>query len=231
MEISVHGDGDDREPVLVVLGWGNHPGQANVAWLIDGLVAAGREVHAATLPTNASSFERAYMRPLASYVADRTFDAVVAHSLGGLVTATLDWDVRRVYLSPWWGVREGVQSAVFRALAALPTSRPLVPAAGSVGDISEPTPRETTRLSPTFVREVRRAQASLPAFRPDSTVFCSLTDAIVSVAAIGERTPAANLRVYDGGHEFFSSTGRAAVLDDVVAALRDGPAAVAGAST
>jgi hypothetical protein len=224
MEFSVHGEGD---PLLFVLGWGNHPGQANVAWLLDELAAAGFEVHAATIPTNASSFERAFVAPLESYAADREFDAVLSHSTGGLAVAHLDWDVRRVYLSPWWGLKPGVQAMLLPWFAKLPTDRPILPAGdASVGDIEEPEPREDHGLSPAFVREIRRAQASLPEFRDGSVVFCTLTDELVSVPAIGERTPASNLRVYDGGHECFSSTGRESVVEDVVAALRDGAAAV-----
>jgi hypothetical protein len=226
MEFSVHGDGD---PLLCVLGWGNHPGQANVAWLLDELAAAGFEVHAATIPTNASDFEAAFVEPLESYAADREFDAVLSHSTGGLAVAHLDWDVRRVYLSPWWGLQPGVQALVLPWFAKLPTDRPVLPAGdASVGDIEEPEPREDHGLSPAFVREVVWAQRSLPEFRAGSTVFCTLTDELVSVPAIGERTPARNLRVYDGGHECFSSTGRETVLADVVAALRGGPNAVSG---
>jgi len=228
VKFSVHGEGT---PLLFVLGWGNDPSQDNVAWLLDALADAGYEVHAATIPTNVSSFEREYRQPVESYAADREFDAVLSHSTGGLVVAHLDWDVRRVYLSPWWGVKPGLQSLFLPWFAKLPTSERLLPsgAEDAVGDIEESTPREGPGgLSPAFAREIQRAQSSLPPFREGSTVFCTLTDELVSVPAIGERTPAANLRVYDGSHEFFSSFGREDVFEDVLAALTDGPGAVSG---
>jgi hypothetical protein len=78
-------------------------------------------------------------------------------------------------------------------------------------------------VSPAFLRAIRGAQRSLPPFHSDDVVFYSPTDRVVDVRAIGERTPAANLVPYDGGHEFFASEARERTFSNVVRALEDGP--------
>lgn len=234
MRFTVHGDdvlGDaERTRLLFVMGWGNTPDQAPVAWLLSELVDAGYVVHAAEIPTNVTSFEAEYLRPVARYARERGFDRLLAHSTGGLVVPFLRTDARRVYLSPWWGVRSGVQSALLPRFARLPTSRRLLPTSvdpEALGAYADPrADRDPGGLSPTFAREILRAQRSLPTFREGSVVFCSLSDRVVSVRAVGDRAPARNVRLYDGGHEFFASRNRADILTDVTAALDRGPEAL-----
>ena len=79
---------------------------------------------------------------------------------------------------------------------------------------------------PAFLRTIVDAQERLPPIRADAVVFCSLQDRVVGVGAIGARTPAARTVLYDGGHEFFSSSGREDTVEAVLAALAEGPDAV-----
>ncbi|MFC7137116.1 hypothetical protein ACFQRB_12945 [Halobaculum litoreum] len=114
-------------------------------------------------------------------------------------------------------------------LGALPTSRELVSVEAdrdTLGALAEPSAREANALAPSFVREIRRAQASLPAAGDEAVAFCTLTDGLVGTDAIGERLPADRIRLYDGGHECFASPDREAIVADAVAALREGPSAL-----
>jgi hypothetical protein len=224
--------GADRT-LLFVLGWGSEPDHEGVDWLL-GRLADAYAVHVAVLPPRLTDFESDYRRPLERYVTGRNVDAVLAQGAGGLVAAFLPIDARRVYLSPFWGFSlRGYAGLVFPLVRRLPFATRILPAvmdAESLGDLKPTAEAAASResVSPSFVREVYRAQSSLPSFRRGSTVFCSLSDPNVSLRTIGERAPAAAVRLYDGGHEFFSSSGREAVVDDVSAALRAGPAAVEG---
>ena len=228
--IAVRGRGED---LLFVLGWGNEPEHEHVSWLIDRLVDAGYRVHAVQLPTNGWNFASQFVAPVRAYVEERDFEVALSHSTGGLAAAHLDAGLRHVFLSPWWGTepRGGVESLVAPYVLKVPTVRPLVPVRydpAAVGDLK--TDANATgapdAISPAFLRTVVDAQESLPPFDPADVVFCSLSDAVVSVRAIGRRTPAANLRPYDGGHEFFASSSREKVLPDVLATLDRGPDAI-----
>ena len=230
LRIAVRGRGED---LVFVLGWGNDTEHEHVSWLIDRLVEDGYRVHAVQLPTNGWDFEAQFVDPVRSYVADRDFDVALSHSTGGLVAAHLDSDLRHVFLSPWWGTEPGpgFESLVMPAFLRLPTARPFfeierdISAVGNLKFVAE-FEDGPNALSPAFLRTVIRAQEALPPFDADDAVFCTLTDEIVSVRAIGERTPAANLRAYDGGHEFFASSTRGVVLPDVLAVLERGPDAI-----
>ncbi|WP_435064971.1 hypothetical protein [Halobaculum sp. EA56] len=232
MEFTVHGDADGG-PLCLVLGWGNAPNQPAVRWLLDALGDAGFRTHAAEIPTTVTSFEDEYLRPLSEYVADAPdFTATLSHSTGGLIAAHAirrgDLPGRAVHLSPWWGLHPS-QRIPFRILGRIPTSRALISTESDpnvLGDLADAGSREDTGLAPSFVREIRRGQASLPAAGPEEVAFCTLTDGLVGTDAIGERLPAERIRLYDGGHECFASSGRDAVIDDAVAALREGPAAL-----
>lgn len=230
MQFDTFGDPDDTT-LLFALGWGNRPAHENVAWLLGRLVDAGYHVHTATLPTTVTDFDRDYLRPVARYADANPPTRLLSHSTGGLITAHLDYDLPRVYLSPWWGIEGGV--GPFRRLVfRLPTARPVLPVPmdeDATGDLTTERQRREgpSGIAPAFLRTVHEAQERLPPLREDSVVFCSLADRVVSVRAIGERTPADRVRVYDGGHEFFSSTGREAVADRVVDALaRSDPGSV-----
>ncbi|MDS0292705.1 alpha/beta fold hydrolase [Halogeometricum luteum] len=242
MRFSVHeGDGpdaegpDDRPELLFVLGWGNEPEHDPVSWLIDRLTEEYR-VHAVTLPTNGWDFEDQYLAPVRAYYEDRAFDAVLSHSTGGLVAAHLAAVVDvppQVFLSPWWGTdpAAGVESVIFPYFLRLPTARRLFEPDRDRTDIGALKPEGEfeagpSGISPAFLRTIVDAQARLPPFDPADAVFCTLSDRVVSVRAVGDRTPAANLRPYDGGHEFFASPGREAVVEDVLAALDGGAEAI-----
>lgn len=234
VRFSVLGDGGDD--LLCVLGWGNRPEHEHVSWFLESLVEAGYRVHAVTLPTNPWDFDAQLLAPVRTYARERDVRLAVSHSTGGLVAAHLaaDADVRNVFLSPWWGTApvDGVASVLLPVLLRVPTARRLLrfdrdPSV--IGDlVSEEAFEEAVPdgASPAFLRTIRDAQARLPPFDEGDAVFCSLSDRVVSVRAIGDRTPAANLRPYDGGHEFFASSGRERVLEDVLAALDEGPEAI-----
>ncbi|WP_277552516.1 alpha/beta hydrolase [Halobaculum limi] len=226
MEFTVHGP-DDGDPLCFVMGWGNAPDQPVVDWLLETLADAGFRTHAATIPTNVDDFEAEYLAPLADYVADGPdFERALSHSTGGLIAAHA---IRRgvlpehtVHLSPWWGLHPS-QRIPFRLLRRLPTSRELVsvdPDRDVLGSLADESARDSTGLAPSFVREIRRAQTSLPEATDAETAFCTLTDGLVGTDAIGERLPAERIRLYDGGHECFASEDREAIVADVVESLR-----------
>jgi hypothetical protein len=217
------GDGDDRD-LLLLLGLGNRVRHAAVRWLVERL-AADYRVHAVEIPDNGTDFDRDYRRPVECYAAGLDADyRLLSHSTGGLIAAHLSTDRPRVYCSPWWGFAPGRDAALATLLARLPVEAPVLPVppdADAYGDAVDTAGRETTWISPAFVRAIGEAQAAL-AGRPvpaDATVFCSLADRVVSVRAIGERTPPDRVRLYDGGHEFFASAERGAILEEVRRAL------------
>jgi hypothetical protein len=222
VQFDAFGDPDDT-PLLFPLGWGNRPDHENVSWLLDRLVDAGYRVHTATLSVTVTDFDREYLRPVARYAERNPPERLLSHSTGGLIAAHLDLDVPRVYLSPWWGIDGGV-GPLREFVFGLPIARPVIPVSldeRAIGDLLTDRQRREgpSGIAPAFLGTIHDAQTRLPPLRDDSVVFCSLTDRVVSVRAIGERTPAARVRVYDGGHECFSSSGREAVVDRVVDAL------------
>ncbi|WP_089883518.1 alpha/beta hydrolase [Halogeometricum limi] len=237
MRFSVHGDsdGDTGDDLLFVLGWGNEPEHEHVSWLVDRLTDDYR-VHAVTIPTNGWDFDDQYLAPVRAYYENRDFEVVLSHSTGGLVAEHLSDavdGVRNVFLSPWWGTapNEGFESVVLPYFLRIPTSKRLFRPdrdVSAIGDLKSEDEYDDgpDGLSPAFLRTILDAQARLPAFDDEDVVFASLSDRIVSVRAIGDRTPAANLRPYDGGHEFFASSGREAVVEDVMAALDEGVEAI-----
>lgn len=228
MEFTEYGDGDER--VLFVLGWGNKTHHENVQWLVDRLVEAGYTVDVGQIPVHVSDFESAYLRPTQARHDATEPDRLLSHSTGGLIAAHLDSTAPRVYLSPWWGLSD-TRSLVGRILFAIPTARPIIPVPddpGAIGDIA--TERQIAEgpdsIAPAFLRTIVAAQGRLPPFREESAVFCSLQDRVVGIDAIGERAPAARTVLYDGGHEFFSSSPRDETVEWVLAVLADGPDAV-----
>ncbi|MFW5903670.1 MAG: alpha/beta fold hydrolase [Halolamina sp.] len=61
----------------------------------------------------------------------------------------------------------------------------------------------------------------------DAVVFCSLSDEVVSLNAIGARVNADNVVLYEGGHELFASTSREQHVPTLLAALEQGDDALA----
>ncbi|MFC7195990.1 hypothetical protein ACFQL4_17385 [Halosimplex aquaticum] len=127
----------------------------------------------------------------------------------------------------------GESGPLQRLLVSLPTARPIIPVPmdpDALGDLA--TEEQLTDgpdgIAPAFLRTVADAQERLPPVREDSVVFCSLTDTVVDVEAIGKRIPAERTVVYDGGHEFFTSSSRDQTVEWVLAALADGPDALVG---
>lgn len=229
MEFTEFDEGGD-ERVLFVLGWGNRVEHENVRWLVDELAAAGYVVDVGQIPLHISDFDREYLAPTQERYDTTDPDRVLSHSTGGLVTAHLDAAAPRVYLSPWWGLADD-PGLIQRVLVSLPTSRPIIPIPddpGAIGDLVTERQLEdgADYGAPAFFRTIVDAQERLPAFREDSVVFCSLQDRVVGVGAIGAHAPATRTVLYDGGHEFFSSSGRERTVERVLATLADGPGAV-----
>lgn len=206
------------------MGWGNRPGHAPETWLIDQLTERGWTVHAVTLPENATAFGRAYIDPLVSIADEYDPDVSVGHSLGGLVLAHLPGSEPRVYSAPFWGFAPPLDTLA-PYLALLPTDARFLPASRDpavIGDLKpadEPTAGDRG-ASPAWLGAVRGAQRRLPRFREGSVVYCSLGDEVVSLSAIGNRTPRDRIRLYDGGHEFFASSGREGTIERLDADCR-----------
>jgi len=218
--VRVHRRGDGDRDLLLVLGWGNRPAQPAVEWLIDRL-AETWTVNAVALPENGTEFERDYLRPVSEVDEGVDPDARVGHSLGGLVLAHLPGDDPRVYMSPFWGLATGgLAGSLLPLVARLPVSRRAIPAdsdVSAIGRLVDPDrDRAASRgVSPAWLGAVTRAQRTLPPFRPGSAVYCTLGDRVVDVRAIGDHAPSDRIRLYDGGHEWFASENRAAVLQRV----------------
>lgn len=217
--------------LLFALGWGNHPEHEPVDWLLDGLTDDGWRVHAVAFPENGSDFEADYCRPL-ERARDEIDPAVCAgHSLGGLTLAHCRGDDPRVYSAPFWGFGvSGVVSKLLPLVARIPSERRFIPLQNdptAIGDLKPSGERSAADdgVSPVWLETIRRAQRSLPSFRTGSTVFCSLTDRVISTYAIGRRAPADRVHLYDGGHEFFASTGRVATMTKFCEALDEAAAA------
>jgi hypothetical protein len=227
--------GDDADPdLLFVLGWGNRPEHAPVRWLIDRLVESDYHVHTATLPVHVTDVQREWVRPVEDYADDLDTPAVLAHSAGGLTVAHADLDARTTtYCSPWWDFPPATESPLLDVLAKLPTDRRFLPSSiddsGLLGEhaTAQQIADAPERVSPKFIRAVRRAHRRLPPADEDAACFCSLSDRVVSTQAIGDRLSSDRIRLYDGGHELFSSHSREEHLDTLLAALEDGPDALA----
>lgn len=217
------GDGD----LLFVMGWGNRLNGENERWFIDRLADEGYRVHAIQLPTNGTDFEREYRLPVQDYHDAHEPAVFLGHSLGSLVGAHLETDARPVYLSPWWGLY-GLKYLRWQSVVVplLPIRARLIPINTRREEIGARVTDEgwaalPKRLSPAFITEVYRAQQERPPIDDDAVVFCSLRDTIVSLSAIGEATTTGQIRLYDGGHEPFSSTGRECTTREITAVLAD----------
>ncbi|WP_254273489.1 alpha/beta hydrolase [Haloarcula marina] len=232
MQVRVYDDGADRDCVLV-LGWGNRCRHENVQWLID-QIAERYRVHAVELPTHITDVQREWVDPVREYASELDEFALLAHSAGGLTTAHIDFDgvTQRVYLSPWWGSDFPLPDSVMDLLTRLPVERPFLPTGDlepdAIGDLATEAQFADgpDAASPAFLRTTRRAHATLPPARENAVAFCTFTDRVVDPRAIGERLPADRIRLYDGGHELFSSSSRDRHVDTVLAALDDGPTAL-----
>ncbi|MFB6234693.1 MAG: alpha/beta hydrolase [Halopenitus sp.] len=225
--------GDGAEEVVLILGFGNRPEHDGVQWLIDHLTAADYTVTAFEIPRTITDFEAEYLAPVVDYVEALGSYRVVSHSTGGLIARYLDDGgvETRTYLSPWWGFHDGLDTPLVRFLMKLPLSKPILPASASRAELGELATDEWVAdapdyASPTFLREAKRAQESIPPFDEDDVVFYNPGDKIVGTDAIEAQSPSANRIQFDGGHELFCSRSRADHVDALLAAVEGGLAAL-----
>lgn len=224
METDVLGGGDD---LLFVMGWGNRVDGTNERWFADRLADEGYRVTLVELPTNPTDFDRDYLSPVADVADDLDDPTVVGHSTGGLVAAHLQPD-RVVYVSPWWAFYgEKIRSWLLEWGSRLPIEQPVVPIDFDREAVG---PRVTDRgwrripdrVSPAFVRTIRRAQADLPDISDRARACVSLEDTVVGLHGVGARIPPERVHVYDGRHEPFAAADReaaTAVVTDALAAV------------
>lgn len=211
--------------ILFVMGVGNRVDGANVHWLIDQLTDVGYRIHALQLPTDIAEFDQGYRVPVQRAHDEHDPVAVIGHSLGGLVTAYLETTARTVYLSPWWGIYDAKVSSWERWLVPrLPVRARILPIKTrreELGVYLSDTDwrRVPKRISPVFITEIYRAQRTRPPISDDAVVFVSLEDTIISLRAVGAAVSPDQIRLYDGGHELFSATGRQEAIDEVVKVL------------
>ncbi|WP_248516473.1 alpha/beta hydrolase [Salinarchaeum laminariae] len=223
-----YGDGDRR--LVVVLGWGNRPEHDGVQWLVDQLTTAGYCVDVFELPRTIEDFEAEYLEPVEQHLAELDTYRLLSHSTGGLITRYVSADdglETRTYLSPWWGFHEGLQNPIVSSLMRVPIARPILPVSTTRSDLGELASDEWVEDSPsyaapTFLREAKRAQASMPPFDDRDAVFYNPDDPIVSGAAIEADAPAANRVSFDGGHELFNSRSRDDHIDALLGAIDGG---------
>ncbi|MFC7213433.1 alpha/beta fold hydrolase [Saliphagus sp. GCM10025334] len=226
---------EGEEDLVFVMGFGNRWTHENVSWLVGTLANAGYRVHAFELPTNIDDFKADWLEPVAEYVVDLEDYQLLAHSAGSLVAQALDGADNHVYLSPWWGYNERVPNPVLDLLSQIPTSAPFLPRGetdrSAIGDLATDHQLATSPkwVSPSFVRETRRAQGDLLAIDHDAVVFCSLKDPIIDHQPIGERVPPEHVVLYDGGHELFSSSVRDQYVGLLLTALEGGADAIEAA--
>lgn len=233
MRRELYEEGGDRNLVLI-LGWGNQLEHETVRWLLDRVLDAGYRVHAFQIPVVVTDFDADYLDPVAAPVADLDEYRLLTHSTGGLIGEFLDSTapVTKVHLSPWWGFHGDLQNPLVSLAMKLPVSTPMLPAGIDGDDLGTHVTASRVadnpdRAAPTFLREAKRAQERLPPFDAErTTVFYTPSDPVVGTDAIEARAPPENRVAYEGGHEFFASATREDHVDDVLAALDEGPDAV-----
>ncbi|WP_267642311.1 alpha/beta fold hydrolase [Haloarchaeobius amylolyticus] len=220
------------EDLVWILGWGNRLHHENVQWLEDRFAEGGYRIHTIQIPDFPADFYDEWVRPAREYVADLDDFRLAGHSTGGLIASYLDGAETTTYLSPWWGYPEDMPGRVLDLVGRLGSRRKLIPSGIStreaIGALA--TDRQLAdgaeKVSPRFVRETRRGHRERPSIDEDAVVFCTLRDQVVSTRAIGEAVPEEQVVLYDGGHELFSSERRDAYVEELLAAVDGGLAAV-----
>jgi hypothetical protein len=227
MESVQYGDGDRR--LVFVLGWGNRPHHDGVQWLVDHLTDADYLVDVIEIPRTISDFEREYLDPVQSHLEGLDEYRLLSHSTGGLITRYVEGDAlqTRTYLSPWWGFHDALQNPFISGFMRLPIPYPILPASSDRSDLGELATDEwledsPSMIAPTFLREARRAQRSMPPFDERDVVIYNPDDPIVSGAAIEDDAPPSNRIAFEGGHELFNSGSRDEHVDEVLAAIESG---------
>ncbi|WP_439025406.1 alpha/beta fold hydrolase [Haloarchaeobius sp. DT45] len=220
------------EDLVWVLGWGNRLHHENVEWLEERFADSGYRVHTLQIPDFPADFFGEYVRPAKAYVTDLDSYRLVGHSTGGLIVAYLDGAETTTYLSPWWGYTDDMPGWLLDIVGKLGVRHKFIPSGVSTREAIGSLATEAQladgpdNVSPRFVRETRRGHRERPDIDEDAVVFCTLRDQIVSTRAIGEAVPEEQVVLYDGGHELFSSERRDAYVDEVLAAVDGGLAAV-----
>ena len=222
---------DGSADLVFLMGWGNRFTHENVSWFVGTLANTGYRVHAFELPTNIDDFRADWVEPVAEYVRELDGYQLLAHSAGALIGQALDGAENHVYLAPLWGYGRLWNDRVLDAVATIPSDVPFLP----VGEFDrealggEATDHQLATVprwvSPAFVRETRHAQRNILAIDHDAVVFCSLSDPVIDLGAIGDRVPAEHVVLYDGGHELFSSSSRERYVESLRLALDDGATA------
>lgn len=222
MKTDALGRGED---LLFAMGWGNRVDGTNERWFAEQLAAEGYRVTLVELPTNPTDFEREYLEPLVDVRDDLEDPMVVGHSTGGLIAAHLQPE-RAVYVSPWWAFYgEKLRGWLIELGAKLPVSTPVVPIDFDREEVGARVTdrgweRVPDRVSPAFIREIRRAQAALPPIADRTRVCASLADTVVGLQGVGTRVPPERVHLYDGRHEPFAAADREAATAVVTDALR-----------
>lgn len=225
----------DGKDVVLILGWGNKFRHETVQWLIDTLTEDGYRIHGFELPITITDFYEEYLEPVENYVEELSSYRLLAHSTGGLIGAYLSEPETATYLCPWWGFQEAEfpgGDVLLSMLSTLPTSRRIVPkeryGRAELGELASD--RQVADnpdwIAPRFIREVREAHRHRPPIDDDATVFCTLTERLVSLQAIGAAVDPDQIVLFDGGHEYFSSTSRERHLDQLLAAVDAGASAL-----
>lgn len=225
------GDGDER--VVFVGGWGNRPEHDGMQWLVEQLTDAGYAVTVFEIPRTITDFESEYLAPVETYLAGLDEYRLLSHSTGGLISRYVDDDgpETRTYLSPWWGFHPELENPLVSLLLKVPLAKPILPGSAEKAELGELATDEWVEdapdyAAPTFLREAKRAQESMPAFDDRDAVFYNPADAIVGTDAIEAQTPEANRIRYEGGHELFNSRSREDHVEAVLAAVDGGIDAV-----
>jgi alpha-beta hydrolase superfamily lysophospholipase len=226
---------EDTADLVWVLGWGNRIAHENVRWLVDGFVDAGYRVHVFEIPTEITDFETDWVEPVRGYTQRLDSFRLLGHSAGGLIAAYLSGAETTTYLSPFWGFPDGqvgLDEPLLALASALPVSAGLLPSGAASREglgalATDEQLHDVPRVAaPTFVREARRAHEGRPPVEDDAVVFCSLSDPVVDLNAIGAAVPAERTVLYDGGHELFSSERRETYLDRLLVAVTYGAEAL-----
>lgn len=222
---------EDGPPLVCIMGWGNKLEHGNVQWLREQFADAGYRTHTFQVQEVVGDFDQEYVVPVQEYVDDLEEFRLVGHSTGALIGTFVDGATTRTYLSPWFGFPSGpigLDKLLLSLLARIPTTRKILPSGtGDPDDIGELATEgqfenASAWAAPTFFREGIKAHRERPPVDDDAVVFCTPSDQVVSIPAVGEAVSTEQMVLYDGGHEWFSSPPREEQLDTLLAAVEDG---------
>ena len=224
MEHRVVNEDRDRD-VVFILGWGTRLDNANVRRMFRTLGDAGYRVHAFQIPTDIEDFARDYVDPIKEAIGGLERFVLMSHSTGGLIAPYLRTGMPCIFISPWWGIygfklRSG-QIALAKRLRLRARIIPIDFGKEELGDMvtEEDWAGLPKKVSLRFVAEIAKAQENMPPPGERDIVFCSLQDTVVGLDAIGRLMPADRVRLYNGGHEPFSSSDRENTVRAIIGEL------------